>query len=58
MIVASDVPMATCIATEASTLKTLNTANSIGTTTKPPPIPKRPAIKPAARPAAINTPAS
>ena len=52
-IVASDVPIATCMMCdcEEPCPSNVSTAASAGTTTKPPPIPNMPATKPANRPA-------
>src|SRR4051812_24941545 len=58
MMVASDVPTATCMRIEGSTLNESNTRNSAGTTTMPPPTPSRPARKPLKTPVATRARAS
>src|ERR1700733_6633299 len=50
-MMASEVPMQSCMRTSSGTPTTRNTSNSTGTMTAPPPIPNRPASMPVMMPA-------
>jgi len=57
-MIASEVPMHSCIRTAAGTPRIRNTSNSTGTITAPPPIPNSPARMPVRIPAAMTAAAS
>ena len=57
-MIASEVPMHSCMRTSSGTPSTRNTSNSTGTMTAPPPIPNSPARMPVTIPAVITAAAS
>ena len=57
-MIASEVPMQSCIRTSSGTPNMRNTSNSTGTITAPPPIPNRPASTPVRIPATMMPAAS